>query len=736
MVQTALMFPLLPTSVRGAKRAGLSTWRATNNDPQFIFSFRLLRPRYCVLFLAPLDGPLDPVLYFDRGADFDESDVYELKSAAMGIYAVSMAGFPDVVRVRLDPATRPTRFRFWARAVHSKRALDRIVARYIGRMGKEKASVPVCEIIGGEGISAGQIQMPTSKRRFKGIADHYVKVLTTAAMMPAGPKTATSDCGEPHLSFVVPVYNTSTRYLDDLLASFQAQPRGIAELVFCDDGSTSSETRAWLSARATMPFVRVVSSCENRGIAAATNAGIAAARGVWVGLVDHDDALSGFAVSRIMDALYKNPDTGFLYTDEVITDESLKPVGYHFKPAYDPVLLSGVNYINHLSLYRRDRLQMIGGLRLGFEGSQDYDLLLRYLTDLEPRQIRHLPFPAYLWRRHKESFSTMSLDRALLSARRALGEQYGSIETPVPIEGAIEATLHRVRLDATVKTWPKVSIVVPSRNSLELISRLINDLTTKTDYPDYEIIVVDNGTTDGRVLALYEQVRTQNQSFQFEIRAEPFNFSRQVNRGIRLATGKHVLLLNNDVEVIDPQWLREMVSCLAYPRTGIVGVRLLYPDRSLQHAGVIVGLSGLAGHWHHRKPQDFPGPMGRLNVRQSLSAVTGACMLISRDCLDAVGLFDEAAFAIAYNDIDYCLRAAKLGFRIVWTPFATLIHHESVSRGSDETPANMERFGREKAALRQRHGTDKFEDPAFSPWFSRHHSEPRLVLLDRIPESR
>ncbi len=728
------MFPFPPTYVFGAKRTGLFTWRATNNDPQFVFSFRLLRPRYCILFLVPLDGPIDPILYFDRGTDFEANDVHELKRAGMGIYAVSLAGLPDVVRIRLDPASGPTRFRFWAQAAYSRRALDKIVARAIGRMAKRKGPPPVCEIIG-DGEEQTGVSPVSAKRRFKGIADHYVKVLTTAAMTPAQ-QNAKAAAGKPYISFVVPVYNTPAVYLDDLLTSFKAQPEGAAELVLSDDGSTSSETRDWLAARSTTPFVKIITNGRNGGIAVATNAGIAAACGTWIGLVDHDDALSEFAVPRIIDALHKSPDVSFLYTDEVITDGSLTPIGYHFKPAFDPVLLSGVNYVNHLSLYRRDRLLKIGGLRPGFEGSQDYDLLLRYLAGLERCEILHLPFPAYLWRRHEQSFSNTSLDRALKSARRALGEHYGFIEVPLLVEGAVEPTLHRVRFDTIVKQWPKVSIVIPSRDSHELISRLIHDVTTKTDYPNREIIVVDNGTTDARVLALYDEMRSRDLNFRFEIQAESFNFSRQVNRGIRLATGEYILLLNNDIEVIDPQWLKEMVSCFAYPRTGIVGARLLYPNLSLQHAGVIVGMSGLAGHWYHAKPQDFPGMMGRLNVRQSLSAVTGACMLISRACMDEVGLFDETAFAIAYNDIDYCLRAAGRGYRIVWTPFAKLIHHESVSRGSDETPDNSARFGREKSALRERHGTDKFEDPAFSPWFSRNHSEPRLILLDRLPEPR
>jgi O-antigen biosynthesis protein len=187
---------------------------------------------------------------------------------------------------------------------------------------------------------------------------------------------------------------------------------------------------------------------------------------------------------------------------------------------------------------------------------------------------------------------------------------------------------------------------------------------------------------------------------------------------------------------MEPLWLREMVSCFAYPRTGIVGARLLYPDHTVQHAGVIIGLGGLAGHWFCGKPSRYPGTMGRLHLRQTFSGVTGACMLISRACFEAVGFFDEDLFAIAYNDIDFCLRAGEAGYRTVWTPFATLIHHESASRGSDETRQNAARFRTEKDNLSARHKTASFDDRAYNPWYSRHNSEPGLVFLDRLPKPR
>ena len=279
-------------------------------------------------------------------------------------------------------------------------------------------------------------------------------------------------------------------------------------------------------------------------------------------------------------------------------------------------------------------------------------------------------------------------------------------------------------------------MIIPNRDSLPLIARVLDGLTLGTDYPCLEIIVIDNGTKDGEVLALYERHASERAAFQAVVDEEPFNFSRAINKGLARAQGEMILLLNNDIEILEPGWLKEMASCFAYPEVGVVGAKLLYPDRTLQHAGVIVGYGGLAGHWFLEHPENFPGPMGRLWVRQSLSAVTGACLLVSREALRRVGPLDETQFAIAYNDVDLCLRALAAGYRIVWTPFATLVHHESASRGSDETPANIVRFGREKDNLRERHATDRYEDFAINPWYSKDRSTPEWARLARLPEAR
>jgi len=394
------------------------------------------------------------------------------------------------------------------------------------------------------------------------------------------------------------------------------------------------------------------------------------------------------------------------------------------KPAYDPILLSGVNYINHFSLYRTERIAEIGFLREGFDGSQDYDLLLRYLDGLADETILHLPYPAYWWRRTGQTYSRKFLERATKAARRALQDRYGKIEKIVSVGPALTDTLHRV--DVTLGAWPKVSIIIPSRGNFELIKRLLRGIFEETDYPAFEVIVVDNGSTDSDVISLYAAVTARHANFRASVVTEQFNFARAVNKGMALSTGEHFLLLNNDLEVTDRNWLKELVSCLSYDKVGIVGAKLLYPNGEIQHAGVIAGFGGLAGHWYLNKPSDFGGPMNRLHLRNSMTCVTGAVMLVSKACAQCIGPWDETNFPIAYNDVDYCLKAYKAGFRTVWTPFACLYHHESASRGSDRFGEQRKRFNQEKDNLRRLHHTFDFRDPAVNPGYSRHDSTPGL----------
>ena len=393
-------------------------------------------------------------------------------------------------------------------------------------------------------------------------------------------------------------------------------------------------------------------------------------------------------------------------------------------------MLSGANYINHFSVFRADRLAALGNLREDREGSQDYDLLLRYLDGAPRDAVVHVPFPAYLWRRGEGSYSAANLDRSVASARRALADAYGSRATTV--EPGLLPTLHRVRLARTGA--PRVSVVVPNRDSLALIERVVDDLLRRTNPAPLEIVIVDNGTTDRKVLDFYQGI--EGAGVHVDIAPEAFNFARMCNRGARLSGGDAILFYNNDLEVIDADWLGEMVECLSFDDVGVVGAKLTYPNGTIQHNGVIVGLGQAAGHWYVEADGNDPGPMGRFAIRQTLSAVTGACMLVTKRCFEALGGFDEEHFAIAYNDIDLCLRARSAGFRTVWTPFAHLVHHESATRGSDETGPQNARFRAEFDRFQARHGTTDFIDDAYSPFFDRRSSSPFIVIPEALPAAR
>ncbi len=512
------------------------------------------------------------------------------------------------------------------------------------------------------------------------------------------------------------------------MSSFLEQDIGGIELILSDDGSTAEETHSWYAARKRDPRVNCILNPVNGGIALATNAGLAAAKGDWITFLDHDDAIAPHGLKVIWQAIEASPEAGFFYTDELVVNDHLKPTGLLLKPAYDPVLLSGVNYINHFSIYRRERLCELNFLRPDFDGSQDYDLLLRYLDGLDDSQILHIPYPAYWWRRNGKTYSRTFLGKATDSARRALQQHFERKRKPNNILPALTETLHRVNFETGAHaTCPKISIIIPNKDSYGLISTLLKGIYEGTDYTNHEVIVVDNGTTDPATIDFYQEYANRYPTFQFHIKAAPFNFSRAINEGMARASGDHFLLLNNDVEIISPDWLDEMVQCLNYDDVGIVGAKLLYPDRRIQHAGVIVGFGGLAGHWYLNKPETFGGPMNRLHLRSSMACVTGAVMLITRECAEQIGPWDEENFAVAYNDVDYCCRAYKAGYRIVWTPFACLIHHESVSRGSDKSGERRMRFEVEKANLRRLHGTQDFVDPACHPGYSKDRSDPRIV---------
>ena len=723
-------------------------WRCDGEEGAFVFDVAPIRRNFVGLFLRA-GAHAAPKISFDAGEGFNDLSAIVFRSFPFGFYHISLGTVGAARRFRFRAcAEGPTTFRFLA--FECGQPLLVAVLHYLFNLRYQKIGLVAPASGGQRGRWAAIVSNVKRVRTFFATvssggairvqqADDDVlarlQLAQTLQVQPVQAAVAARYAGRagPLLTFVAPVYETRPDYLRDLVGSFATETASYAELLLVDDGSRGAVTREALAALAATPGVRILTQEANGGIARATNGGIAAAQGEWLSFIDHDDAFMPGAIAVIARAIAEHPDAHFFYTDEIVTNPALKPAGSFCKPAYDSVLLSGLNYINHFSVFRRERLQALGGLRLDREGSQDYDMLLRYLEGAAPGSVVHVPFLAYTWRRGEESYSTLFRERSVANAREALRSAYADVGQRVTVDPAPGSPdVHRVRFPDAPR--PLVSVIIPNRDSLALITRIVDDLLRRTSYSAIEIVIADNGTTDPAVLAFYEG--RWSERFVVDLVVEPFNFSRMCNRGARLARGDVLLFLNNDIEVTEPGWLDEMVECLAFTRTGIVGARLLYPDGSLQHAGVIVGLGEAAGHWHVAEPVDTPGPMGRLAVRQTMGAVTAACMLVTRACFEALDGFDEIAFPIAYNDVDFCVRARHAGYRTVWTPFATLTHHESASRGSDEEGENAARFRIEFGRLQERHATATLVDEAYSPFYDRRYSRPHLMLPDALPAAR
>ncbi len=739
---------LFPASVEGLEQMSPLVWTNTCSDPALVLTVAPGQTGFIGFFLSAGRGAVAPRLTFDKGEGFDAATAVSLDTFPFGFYHVSIDKITALERIRVRPCSEPATFRFLP--FETKSAVLVAVLHYVFNLRYRKITLMTADRkgrIGGLAWIKGNvsrivkffrdIERGEGARIVESEADAVAKLqrdlAPEVARIRIGMDALLKERTSPLLSFICPTYNTPLAYLADLLQSFKAEGAAYAELILSDDGSTDPETRAALMDARDQQNVKVVFNQPNEGIASATNAGLRSARGEWVAFIDHDDLFASGAVAVIAQAIQNRPEADFFYTDEIIVDAALRTLGTFCKPAFDSVLLSGMNYINHFSIFRRERVETLGGLRTDREGSQDYDLLLRYLVDRKPGSAVHIPFFAYRWRRDEQTYSALNIKRAVDNARQALLASIHKGGRDGTVMPAIDPHLHKVRF--AMPHLPLVSIVIPSKNSFDLISRILVDLEKRTSYSKIEIVVVDNGSDDPAVLTFYDTVRCDGR-IAVDIVHEAFNFAAMCNRGARRARGEVLLFLNNDIEVLDADWLEEMVACLAFPATGIVGAKLLYPNGLVQHNGVIVGLGGAAGHWYIEAAATEPGPMSRFAVRQTLSAVTGACMLVTRACFDALGGFDAEAFAIAYNDIDFCLRAKAAGFRTVWTPFAQLRHHESASRGSDEDDRNKPRFLEEMDRLKARHGTVAYVDDAYHPAYDRQFSKPRLHTLTELPPTR
>lgn len=520
---------------------------------------------------------------------------------------------------------------------------------------------------------------------------------------------------KPLISVLMPVFNPPPQFLDKAIQSVRNQIYPHWELCIADDASTDPNVLNIIEHhQARDKRIKVVYRKQNGHISRASNSALGLVSGDFVALLDHDDLLPEQALFWVAHAIQEHPNAGLIYSDEDKIDAAGARFNPYFKCEFNYELLLAQNMICHLSVYRSQLLSALGGFRTGFEGAQDWDLALRAVEQLTPAQIVHIPLILYHWRAITGSTASpiQGKDYAVAAGRKAVMEHLERCTIPAEVLPAPEAPIfNRIRF-AHPNPLPLVSIIIPTRDRAALLSRCIHSILERSSYPIYEIIIIDNGSKQADTLKMFE--RLPKEYIRVARDETPFNFAALNNAGARLARGEVLCLMNNDLEVLTSDWLEEMVSFAVQPDIAAVGARLWYPDGRLQHGGVVLGIGGVAGHCHRNFPRGASGYFGRMILQQSFSAVTAACLVIRRTVFEEVGGLDET-FAVAFNDVDFCLRLRKAGYRNVWTPYAELKHHESASRGYEDTPQKRARYEREKCLIMQRWEDRLRLDPAYNP---------------------
>ena len=480
----------------------------------------------------------------------------------------------------------------------------------------------------------------------------------------------------PLISILMPTYNVAPVFLAKAIESIREQAYPFWELCICDDGSTNVETVETLNGYAERDGrIKLLLSKENRGISAATNAVLEIAGGDFIAMLDHDDELTPDALYEIASALNEAPETDAVYSDSDKIDADGVLSEPFYKPDWSLELFRGVMYIAHLLVVRRALAKKAGGFDTRYDKVQDFELMLRVSEATD--RIRHIPKILYHWRKISGSVAYGLDEKSDISDLQVAAVNAHLERCGVAASACAHPTIgHRVVIKPKPrKTWPLVSIIIPSKDAPCHIGRCLQSIFTRTTYQDIEVIVVDNGTTDPQALAYLHQYPLKIVSYN-----EKFNFSRANNLGIAEARGEYVVLLNNDTEIVIPEWIEVMLFHMELPNVGAVGPLLLYPDKTVQHAGVVLGFRGTADHVMRGFPGDADGYAGSLSCTREVTAVTAACMMMRRDeYIECGGLLEY--YATHYQDLDLCLRFFSSGKRILYTPRAVLIHHESVSRG-------------------------------------------------------
>lgn len=759
-VEGGKVFKLQPQAVHGLVALGdgdqsLNQWQAVGYDPHFHLRFadghQIDLPGgwyYLDIDIEERSGNLDaPRLYVDYGSGFLEAYAMAMSPLRAKRGLKGLVRFEKrVVGLRFDPSVEPCVFSM--ESITLSRALKGSAAfrMYCSLIRRERRPLALSREVLTEYRRGGV------RRLGDWLYGRYAPGMLTSTMDYSAwvaqfstvskkdvcklRKQSRKLAQQPTISVVVPVYNPDEKWLRRCLDSVLQQAYPFWELCIADDASTVSHVKAVLQQHmAKDKRIKVVFRTTNGHISAASNSALALATGEWIALLDHDDELPAHALYMVAKAINERPDARLIYTDEDKIDGQGRRFDPYFKPDWNPDLFLGQNMISHFGVYHADLVRDLGGFRLGYEGSQDYDLALRCIERLQPAQIVHLPYVLYHWRAIEGSTALGNGEKsyAAIAGGRALEDYLAR----VGVAGAcVEVADHgyRVKRRLDALRQPKVSLIIPTRDRVELLRVCVDTILDKTEYNNYEIVIVDNQSIEAETHAYFDLLRRHPKVHILPF-DQPFNFAAMNNAAVAATTGEIVGLINNDIEVIHGDWLSEMVSHAIRPEIGAVGAMLYYPNDTIQHAGVFIGIGGVAGHGYVTLPRYSLGQMSRARHVQNLSAVTAACLLIRREIFNAVGGLDTR-LQVAFNDVDFCLRVCEKGYLNLWTPHAELYHHESASRGYEDTPAKMARFNSEVAFMTERWGDQLFKDPAYNPNLTLESTDFALAAQPRVTRLR
>jgi GT2 family glycosyltransferase len=518
---------------------------------------------------------------------------------------------------------------------------------------------------------------------------------------------------KPKITVLLPIHNSNLGFLHKAIESVTNQLYQNWELCIVYDISLdNSAIKTIRSFHVKDKRIKVFNKKVYRYISDALNDAFKISTGDYVTFFSQEDLLSIDALFYIVKLINKNKNLKFIYTDEDKLDQMGNRYDPYFKPDWSPDLLLSYNYISHLSVVRRETFCDIGGFRKKFDGAQDYDLYLRITGSLDNNQIGHIPQVLY----HSRLLSK-NIDNDSYIKSYALNVGLQSIKSYLrnkKIKASAEITkFNKYRIRYYLENYPLVSLIIPTKNGYKFLKKCIKSILKKTDYPNYEIIIVDNGSDESDIKNYFETIR-KYKNIKIITDPSPFNYSLLNNRAVKHASGEIIGLINNDVEVISRSWLKEMVSYAVQSDVGAVGAKLLYPNNTIQHAGVITGIGGVAGHPHKHFKNKNQGYFSRAVVVQNLSAVTAACLVMKKDLFLSIGGFNEKFLKVAFNDVDICLRLRKRGYKILWTPFAELYHYESATRGPDRDSKKIKRLNKETEYMQKKWGKSLNNDPFYN----------------------